>query len=88
MLAKTADEFHILGTIKIFSYFSFVLSIKPKRMEFLKMSKVMYVATLPQCRNGRQEQNQFFRQSLLHPAVSREEIPSFLKQLYDCGAMV
>ena len=52
------------------------------------MSKVMYVATLPQCRNGRQEQNQFFRQSLLHPAVSREEIPSFLKQLYDCGAMV
>ena len=39
MLAKIVDEFYIL--IKIYSYFSFAFSVVSKKVELLKISKVM-----------------------------------------------
>ena len=39
VLAKIVDEFYIL--IKIYSYFSFVFSVVSKKVELLKISKVM-----------------------------------------------
>ena len=39
VLAKIVDEFYIL--IKIYSYFSFVFSVVSKKVELLKISKMM-----------------------------------------------
>ena len=41
VVAKTDDEIYVLSTIKIYIYFSFVFSTVPKRVELLKISKVM-----------------------------------------------
>ena len=40
VIAKTDDEVYVLIIIKIYSYFSFVFSIRLKKMEFLEISKV------------------------------------------------
>ena len=40
-VAKTDDEFYISSTIKMYSYFLFVFSTVPKRVQLLKISKVM-----------------------------------------------
>ena len=41
VVAKTDDEIYVLSTIEIYIYFSFVFSTVPKRVELLKISKVM-----------------------------------------------
>ena len=41
MVAETDDEIFALSTIKIYSYFSFDFSAMPKKVELLKISKVM-----------------------------------------------
>ena len=41
VVAKTDDEIYVLSTIEIYVYFSFVFSTVPKRVELLKISKVM-----------------------------------------------
>ena len=41
VVAKTDDEIYVWNIIKIYSYFSFVLSVVPKKIELLKISKVM-----------------------------------------------
>ena len=40
-VAKTDDEFYISSTIKVYSYFLFAFSTVPKRVQLLKISKVM-----------------------------------------------
>ena len=63
MGAKSDDE--SLSTMKIYNYFSFVFSTVPKNVELLKLLR----KSLPSCNNGREEDNKFFVQFLLHPAV-------------------
>ena len=41
VVAETDDEIFALSTIKIYSYFSFDFSAMPKKVELLKISKVM-----------------------------------------------
>ena len=41
VVAKTDDEIYVLRIIKIYSYFSFVFSAVPKKVELLKISKVL-----------------------------------------------
>ena len=41
VFAKTDDEIFVLSIMKIFNYFSLVYSILPKKIELLKISKVM-----------------------------------------------
>ena len=40
-VAKTDDEIYVLSSIKRYSYFSFAFSTVPKKVELLKISKVM-----------------------------------------------
>ena len=40
-VAKTDDEIYILSTTKIYSYISFIFSTVPKKVELLKITKVM-----------------------------------------------
>ena len=59
-------------TTKMHSYFSFVFSTVPKKVQCLKILKVMWLiwkSLPPPCKNGREEGNKFFGQSLLHPVV-------------------
>ena len=41
VVARTLDEIYVFGTIKTYSYFSFVFSTVTKRVELLKISKKM-----------------------------------------------
>ena len=41
MVAKTNDEIYVLSTIKTYSYFSFIFSNLSKKVELLKILKVM-----------------------------------------------
>ena len=41
MVAKTNDEIYVLKTIKTYSYFSFIFSNMSKKVELLKILKVM-----------------------------------------------
>ena len=41
VVVKTEDEICVLSNIKIYSYFSFVFSTVSKKVELLKISKVM-----------------------------------------------
>ena len=41
VVAKTNDEIYVLNTMKMYSYFSFGFSAVPKKIQFLKISKVM-----------------------------------------------
>ena len=41
VVAKTDDEIYVLNTMKMYSYFSFGFSAVPKKIQFLKISKVM-----------------------------------------------
>ena len=41
MVAKTNDEIYVLSTIKTYSYFSFIFSNMSKKVELLKILKVM-----------------------------------------------
>ena len=41
MVAKTDDEIYVSSTIKMHSYFLFDTSIVPKKVQLLKISKVM-----------------------------------------------
>ena len=41
VVAKTDDEVYVSNTIKMYSYFSFVFSIVPKKVQLLKISKEM-----------------------------------------------
>ena len=41
MVAKIDDEVYVLSIIKIYSYFSFIFSVVPKKVELLKISKVI-----------------------------------------------
>ena len=41
VVAKTDDEFYISSTIKMYSYFLFAFCTVPKRVQLLKISKVM-----------------------------------------------
>ena len=45
---KTDDEVYILGTIKIYSYFSSVFPTVPKKVKLLKISKVLQLLTTTQ----------------------------------------
>ena len=71
VVAKTDHEIYALSTIKIWSYFSSVFSTVQKKFELLKIWKVIYLLwkMLPPCKNGREEDNYFFSQSLLHSVV-------------------
>ena len=40
-VSKTHDESYVLSTIKVYSKFSFVFSVVPKKVELLKISKMM-----------------------------------------------
>ena len=40
-VAKTDDEIYILSTTKIYTYISFIFSTVPKKVELLKITKVM-----------------------------------------------
>ena len=79
MVAKIDDEVYVSSTIKMFSYYSFVFSTFSKKIQLLKISKVMWLLRkfLPPCKNGRDEDNKFFGQSLLHP----EQLTKLLEQL-------
>ena len=41
VFAKTDDELYVSGTIKMYSYFLFVFSTVPKKVQLLKILKVM-----------------------------------------------
>ena len=41
MVAKTNDEIYVLSTIKTYSYFSFIFCNLSKKVELLKILKVM-----------------------------------------------
>ena len=41
VVAKTGDKVYVSSIIKIFSYFSFVFSTVPKKVQLLKILKVM-----------------------------------------------
>ena len=41
IIAKTDDEVYVSSTIKMYSYFSFVFSTVLKKVQLLKISKVM-----------------------------------------------
>ena len=41
VIVKTDDEVYVSSTIKMYSYFSFVFSTVPKKVQLLKISKVM-----------------------------------------------
>ena len=41
VVAKTDDEVYVSSTIKMYSYFLFVFSTVPKKVQLLKISKVM-----------------------------------------------
>ena len=41
VVAKTDDEVYVSSTIKIYSYFSFVFCTVPKKVQLLKIPKVM-----------------------------------------------
>ena len=41
VVAKTDDEVYVSSTIKMYSYFTFVFSTVPKKVQLLKISKVM-----------------------------------------------
>ena len=41
VVAKTDDEVYVLSYIKMYSYFSFVFFTVPKKVQLLKISKVM-----------------------------------------------
>ena len=41
VVAKTDDEAYVSSTIKMYSYFSFVFSTLPKKVQLLKISKVI-----------------------------------------------
>ena len=41
VVAKTDDEIYVSRTINMYSYFSFVFSTVPKKVQLLKISKVM-----------------------------------------------
>ena len=72
VFAKTDDELYVSGTIKMYSYFLFVFSTVPKKVQLLKILKVMQLlwkSLPPPCKNGREENKNFFGQSLLHPVV-------------------
>ena len=86
MIAKTDDEVYVFSIIKVYSYFSFVFSTEPKKFELLKISEVMklFWKSLPPCKNGREEDNNFFGQSLLHLVVFKKKISSFLKYFSIC----
>ena len=50
----------------MYSCFSFVFSSKPKKVELLKISKVMQLPrkSLPSWKNGREDESKFFGLSL------------------------
>ena len=41
IVVKIDDETYVLSIIKIYSYFSFLFSVVPKKVELLKILKVM-----------------------------------------------
>ena len=41
VVAKINDEVYVLSIVKIYNYFSFVFSVVPKKVEFLKILKMM-----------------------------------------------
>ena len=41
VVAKADDEVYVLSIIKTYSYFSFAFSVMPKKVELLKILKVM-----------------------------------------------
>ena len=41
VVAKIDDEVYVLSIIRIYSYFSFVFFVMPKKVELLKISTVM-----------------------------------------------
>ena len=65
------DVLHVLSTIKTYSYFSFVFSFVPKKVDLLEIAKVMWLRwkSIRPCKNGREEENKFFSQLWLHPVV-------------------
>ena len=81
-VVKTDDEIYVLGTIKIYSYFPFVSSTVPKKVELLKISKVMWLLwkSLLSCKNGREKGGKKFRLVLIASCCFPEKrISSFLK---------
>ena len=62
VFAKTDDELYVSGTIKMYSYFSFVFSTVPKKVQLLKILKVMQLlwkSLPPPCKNGREEDKKY-----------------------------
>ena len=72
VVAKVDDDvLHVLSTIKTYSYFSFVFSFVPKKVDLLEIAKMMWLCwkSIRSCKNGREEENKFFSQLWLHPVV-------------------
>ena len=75
VIAKADDEVYVLSIMKIYSYFSSVFSTEPKKFELLKISAVMklFWKSLPPCKNGREEDNSFFRSVLIASCCFQEK---------------
>ena len=75
MVAKNDDNIYVLNTIKICIYFSLFFSTALKRVELLKILKLMQLLwkSLPRCKNGREDEIKSYGQSLLHPFVFQKE---------------
>ena len=66
-VTETDDKFYVSSTIKMYSYFSYVFSTVPKKVQLLKILKVIQLLwkSLPRWKNDREEHNKFCGQSLL-----------------------
>ena len=82
-LQKTDDELSVFHFFQIYSYFLFVFSVVSKKVQSLKILKVMQLfwKSLLPCKNRRKKGNTFFGQSLMHHVV-------FLKRNYQASEVV
>ena len=82
-LQKTDDELSVFHFVQIYSYFLFVFSVVSKKVQLLKILKVMQLfwKFLLPCKNRRKKGNKFFGQSLLHHVV-------FQKRYYQASEVV
>ena len=71
MVVKTDDEIHALSIMKVYDNFSFIFSALPKKIELLKMSKVLQLFENPYHHGKSVDKKRiiFFRQSLRHLVV-------------------
>ena len=75
VVAKTDEEIYVLSTVKIYCYFSLVFSIALKKVELLKISKMMqlHCKSLPLCNYVREENNKFVGSAHILPCCFPEK---------------